>query len=278
MKPYRIISNWNRTLLILFMTLCVQNNYGQDREIKTNTIIDSLKTVETLKATYIEFWLKPLKYEATKEDSLKLCEIENHLSDKEIRKRIVKAFDNFFSDNEINDLFNFVRTSAFTKLISSMTNNQNISEQFRDITTELNKVDKNIKNQNEIIEKPKFEPIFIDREDGFYETVDYNSNKDYEDIELVNTPSISKTEISEIKKVTGKSAYSEIEITFTKKGAKQFYLLTKKNIGRPIAIIIDKYIVSIPIVHSEITGGKAIISGNFTSDEIDKMIEKLKIK
>ena len=280
MKTFGIRNNWNRALLISLLILCGQNNYAQDRELKTNVIIDSLRTVESLKTTYIEFRLKPLKYEATKEDSIKLCEIETNLTDKEIRSRIVKAFDSAYSDNEINDLYDFVRTTAFTKLIHSTTTNRKISEQFKDITTELDKVDKNIKKQNEIIEKskPKFEPISIDREDGFYETVDYDSNKDYKDIELVRTPSVSKTEISEIKKDTNRFGNIYIDITFSKKGAKQFYLLTKKNIGKPIAIVIDKQIVSIPTVNSEISGGKASISGNFTTEEIDKMIEKLKTK
>lgn len=280
MKTFRNRNNWNRVLLISLLTLCGQNNYAQDREQKTNVIIDSLRTVESLKTTYIEFRLKPLKYEATKEDSIKLCEIENNLSDKEIRNRIVKAFDSAYSDNEINDLYNFVRTTAFTKLIHSTTINRKISEQFKDITTELDKVDKNIKKQNEIIEKskPKFEPISIDREDGFYETVDYDSNKAYKDIQIVSTPSVSKTEISEIKKDTNRFGNIYIDITFSKKGAKQFYLLTKKNIGKPIAIVIDKHIVSIPTVNSEISGGKASISGNFSTEEIDKMIERLKAK
>lgn len=280
MKTFRIKNNWNRVLLISLLALCGQNNYAQDRELKTNIIIDSLRTVESMKTTYIEFRLKPLKYEATKEDSIKLCEIESHLTDKEIHKRIVKAFDSSYSDNEINDLYNFVRTTAFTKLIHSTTTNRKISEQFKDITTELDKVDNNMKKQNEIIEKskPQFEPISIDREDGFYETVDYDSNKDYKDIKLVRTPSISKTEISEIKKDTNRFGNTYIDITFSKKGAKQFYLLTKKNIGKPIAIVIDKHIVSIPTVFSEISGGKASISGDFTTEEIDKMIEKLKTK
>jgi preprotein translocase subunit SecD len=280
MKIFRIRNNWNRVLLISVLTLCGQNNYAQDRELKTNVIIDSLRTVEAMKTTYIEFRLKPLKYEATKEDSIKLSEIENNLTDKEIRNRIVKAFDSAYSDNEINDLYNFVRTTAFTKLIHSSTTNRKISEQFIDITTELDKVKKNIKQQNEIIEKskPKFEPISIDREDGFYEIVDYDSNKDFKDIKLVKTPSIYKTEILKIEKNTNRSGVSSIDITFSKKGAKQFHLLTKMNIGNPIAIVIDKHIVNIPIVNSEILRGEVSISGNFTNEEIDKMIEKLKIK
>lgn len=273
-------NNLNRILLALFLSLFyIQNSVGQDREVKTNVIIDSLKTVEFMKSTYIEFRLEPLKFEAINEDSIKLCEIENYLTDKEIRNRIVRAFDILYTDKEINDLYNFVGTTAFTKLVNS-TMNMKISEQFNDIVTDFERIEKNIKQQNEIAEnsESKFEPIYIDREDGFYETVDYESNKKIKDIKLVKKPSIPKTEISEIKKSANRFGDVYIEITFSKEGAKLFYLLTKKNIGKPIAIIVDKHIVSAPTVNSEISGGRASISGNFTTEEIDKMIEKLKNK
>lgn len=45
-----------------------------------------------------------------------------------------------------------------------------------------------------------------------------------------------------------------------------------------MAIVIAKQIVSIPIVNSEIIGGKASISGDFSEKEIDKMIEILREK
>lgn len=83
----------------------------------------------------------------------------------------------------------------------------------------------------------------------------------------------------EIKKVFSNFNDSpEISIVFTKEGARKFYLLTKENIGKPIAIVIAKKIVSMPIVNSEIIGGKASISGHFTEEEIDEMIEILQEK
>ena len=57
-----------------------------------------------------------------------------------------------------------------------------------------------------------------------------------------------------------------------------YNLLTKENIGKPVAIVIAKQIVSIPTVNSEIIGGKASISGDFSEKEIDKMIEILREK
>jgi len=274
-------NNWDSMLLVLFLTLfSVQNNYAQDREKKTNVIIDSLQTVESMKSTYIEFGLKPLKYEATKEDSIKLIELENLLTDKEIRRRLIKGFNVAFTDNEINDLYSFINTTAFFKLLHSSIANKSISNQFKDIKTELDKITDNEDNKNKINKKPipKFEPIPIEREDGFYETVDYNPNSDKKDIQLEKRPSITKEDILEVKKVTNKQGKSHIEISLNKNGARNFHILTKNNIGNPIAIVVDKYIVSLPTVNTTISGGKIDITGNFSNDEIDKMIEKLKNK
>lgn len=281
MRTQKTVKNNYKVLLIAILTLVYgQNNFGQNRQQKTTVVIDSMKTVDLVKFTYLEYQLKPLKFEATGQDSLKLNEIERILTDNEIKKRICITLDSLFTDDEINDLYNFVKTTAYRKLMHSNVMTDKILEQFSDIAKELEKIDKNIKQQyeNNEVEKSQFNPIPIDREDGFYETVDFDSNKDLKDIELVKTPSISKIEISEIKKSTNRFGNTYIDITFTKKGSKQFYLLTKKNIGKPIAIVIDKHIVSIPTVNSEIFGGKASISGNFTTEEIDKMIESLKTK
>jgi len=274
-------NNWDSMLLVLFLTLfSVQNNYAQDREKKTNVIIDSLQTVESMKSTYIEFGLKPLKYEATKEDSIKLIELENLLTDKEIRRRLIKGFNVAFTDNEINDLYSFINTTAFFKLLHSSIANKSISNQFKDIKTELDKITDNEDNKNKINKKPipKFEPIPIEREDGFYETVDYNPNSDKKDIQLEKRPSITKEDILEVKKVTNKQGKSHIEISLNKNGARNFHILTKNNIGNPIAIVVDKYIVSLPTVNTTISGGKMDITGNFSNDEIDRMIEKLNDK
>lgn len=281
MRPYRTVNDCFKALLIIILILFYgQNNFGQNRQQKTTVVIDSMKTVDFVKFTYLEYQLKTLRFEATGQDSLKLNEIESILTDNEIKKRIFIALDSLFTDEEINDIYDFVKTTAYRKLMHSNVMSDKILEQFSDIAKELEKIDKSIKQQyeNNEVEKTQFKPISINREDGFYETVDFDSNKDLKDIELVKTPSISKIEISEIKKSTNRFGNTYIDITFTKKGSKQFYLLTKKNIGKPIAIVIDKYIVSIPTVNSEIFGGKASISGNFTTEEIDKMIESLKTK
>lgn len=58
-----------------------------------------------------------------------------------------------------------------------------------------------------------------------------------------------------------------VGIDFSEEGAKKFAEITKKNIGKPLAIVIDEEVISAPIVQGEITGGSAQISGDFTLDE-----------
>lgn len=67
----------------------------------------------------------------------------------------------------------------------------------------------------------------------------------------------------------------EIDVTFTPKGSKQFTEVTRHSINKRLAIIIDGQLVSAPVIKSEITGGKAMISGNFTRDEALALSNKI---
>lgn len=58
----------------------------------------------------------------------------------------------------------------------------------------------------------------------------------------------------------------EVAIEFTSEGAKKFSEVTKKLIGKPLAIFLDDLIISAPIVNNEIIDGNAVISGQFTRE------------
>jgi len=55
-----------------------------------------------------------------------------------------------------------------------------------------------------------------------------------------------------------------VTITFDGDGSQQFAALTKKNLQKPLAIVIDSKLISAPTVQSVIDQGNAVISGNFT--------------
>jgi len=58
-----------------------------------------------------------------------------------------------------------------------------------------------------------------------------------------------------------------VQIEFSDEGGKKFAELTKRNVGKPLPILLDNYPVSQPTVQEEITGGSAIISGEFTLEQ-----------
>lgn len=67
----------------------------------------------------------------------------------------------------------------------------------------------------------------------------------------------------------------KVELIFDDEGSKLFSQITKANIGKQVAIFLDGLPISAPVVNEEITGGKAVISGNFTIDEARTLVGRL---
>ncbi len=68
----------------------------------------------------------------------------------------------------------------------------------------------------------------------------------------------------------------EVNMRMNAEGANVWARLTKKNINRSIAVVLDGYVYSYPNVNSEITGGSSSISGNFTVEEAKDLANILK--
>ncbi|MBP6888658.1 MAG: protein translocase subunit SecD [Candidatus Pacebacteria bacterium] len=66
-----------------------------------------------------------------------------------------------------------------------------------------------------------------------------------------------------------------VELTFNEEGAKLFASITKANIGKQVSIFLDGVPISSPVVNEEITGGKAVISGTFTTEEARILVGRL---
>lgn len=67
-----------------------------------------------------------------------------------------------------------------------------------------------------------------------------------------------------------------VDIEFNSQGAQIFSEVTSRSVGKPIAILLDKKIISAPNVREPIPSGKAQISGNFSAEEVQDMVIKLK--
>lgn len=67
-----------------------------------------------------------------------------------------------------------------------------------------------------------------------------------------------------------------VSISFKKEAAKRFADLTRSNMGKPIAIVLDGKVVSAPNVRAVITNGQAVIEGGFSVREMRDLVIKLK--
>jgi protein-export membrane protein SecD len=71
------------------------------------------------------------------------------------------------------------------------------------------------------------------------------------------------------------SGASQVSLVFDDEGAKLFAEITKRNIGKPIAIYLDNQPISVPTVNTEITGGQAVITGSFTIAEAKLLAQRM---
>ncbi|TXH02089.1 MAG: protein translocase subunit SecD, partial [Candidatus Moraniibacteriota bacterium] len=66
----------------------------------------------------------------------------------------------------------------------------------------------------------------------------------------------------------------QIGLRFDDEGAKLFADITKRNIGKPVAIFLDQQIISQPTVQSEILNGQAVITGDFSLPEANALVKR----
>ena len=66
----------------------------------------------------------------------------------------------------------------------------------------------------------------------------------------------------------------QISLQFDDEGAKLFADITARNIGKPVAILIDGEVVSQPTVQAEIRDGQAVITGDFTLPEANALVKR----
>ena len=77
----------------------------------------------------------------------------------------------------------------------------------------------------------------------------------------------------EFNNITGQP---EVSMTMNSEGARRWAELTKANVGKAIAIVLDGVVYSAPRVNGEISGGQSSISGNFTIQDTKDLANTLK--
>lgn len=78
---------------------------------------------------------------------------------------------------------------------------------------------------------------------------------------------LTGTDLKDAKAQIDHANQNMVALEFSDEGGKKFAELTAKNVGKTIAILLDKQMLTNPRVNEPITGGKAVITGSRTIEE-----------
>ena len=109
----------------------------------------------------------------------------------------------------------------------------------------------------------------IDEAESFYQLVALKSQTN-------GRPSLEGDVITDARADFGQtSAYANVSMTMNAEGARDWQRITRDNIDKSIAIVLDGYVYSFPTVQYEIAGGSSQITGNFTVEEAKDLANTL---
>jgi preprotein translocase subunit SecD len=88
---------------------------------------------------------------------------------------------------------------------------------------------------------------------------------------------VTEKDVTQAQAVEHKGTFV-IEIVLTKEGQKKLAKLTEEHVDKPLAILVDGKVIAAPVVRDKVPGEKAIITGNFTKEEAEKIAKGIKDK
>lgn len=96
-------------------------------------------------------------------------------------------------------------------------------------------------------------------------------------LHVQKAPVIDESDVSsaEIQQYPGNTNLY-IQITFTDEGGRRLAQVTRENIGRRIAMMVDGDVIAAPIIYAEISGGAALITGRFSKAEAKALVHRVK--
>ncbi len=68
----------------------------------------------------------------------------------------------------------------------------------------------------------------------------------------------------------------QVSMTMNSNGRSKWAKMTTENVGKFVAVVLDNYVYTAPVVNEPITGGRTAISGNFTLEEAKDLANVLK--
>lgn len=91
---------------------------------------------------------------------------------------------------------------------------------------------------------------------------------------LEKAPVITSDDITRVG-ATDEGYGPAVDFTLTPEAGERFRRFTREHIGVALAVVMDHEVITNPRINSEI-GDRGIISGNFTRQEVDDLVERLR--
>jgi preprotein translocase subunit SecD len=108
------------------------------------------------------------------------------------------------------------------------------------------------------------------------DTEPMTNNASGETLHVQKTPLMDYTAISSATVTTDPSSGDpEINVELSDVGKELFAAVTKENINKRLAIVLDGQLYSAPLIRSEILDGKVQITGSFTEEEARALAAKI---
>jgi RNA polymerase sigma factor (sigma-70 family) len=108
------------------------------------------------------------------------------------------------------------------------------------------------------------------------DTEPMTNNASGETMHVQKTPLMDYTAISSATVTTDPSSGDpEINVELSDVGKELFAAVTKENLNKRMAIVLDGQLYMAPVIRSEITGGKVQITGHFTQEEASELAAKI---
>lgn len=96
------------------------------------------------------------------------------------------------------------------------------------------------------------------------------------DLYLLGTVYVTGGELADARMTYDEFQRPAVSLRFTSEGSTMFEDATAANINKQIAIVLDKQVISAPVVRGRIAGGNAQITGRFSADEAARLAVMLR--
>ena len=97
----------------------------------------------------------------------------------------------------------------------------------------------------------------------------YDSNNMY--VYFVEKEPLLHGDLLEDASVSFQEGKPAVGFRFNKEGARKFANITRNNVGKILAIVLDNQVITAPVINGPILGGVGVITGDFSTDEASRL-------